>query len=248
MAQPASSSPPARPPRIGVARSRLITGCSVLLIMLALMLLLSSPDETIGSLSFVLLLGGLLGLITGVVLMVYSHYRSRRLARILAGNQLLAAWTVQGSAWERYLANERTRAVQEALGLSLTVILVVPLFMLWDGSATWSEIGWLIAVATGLGAMSWVAAEIRLQLLKARGSGQIYITTEGVALNDEWHTWQRWGRWLETVQYEPEPEHELVFTYRKPRPHTSQTVELRVPVAAGYTAEARQIAKRLKRD
>jgi drug/metabolite transporter (DMT)-like permease len=217
-----------------------------LLIVLGFVLVISSPDQTTGPLGFLLLVGGLFGLIIGVILTLYSLYRSRRLARTLAGNQLLVAWTVQGPAWQRYLANQRRRAVREAITLSLTLILIVPLFMLWDTPTTWSEIGWFIAALIGLSVVSWVVDEIRLQLLKTHGSGQIYITTEGVVLNDEWHTWHQWGRWLESVQYAPEPENELVFTYCKPRlPHTSQTVELRVPVAYGYQAEARQVVKRL---
>ncbi|HEX6289281.1 MAG TPA: hypothetical protein VFZ66_08830 [Herpetosiphonaceae bacterium] len=263
MTQSSLSPLPARPPRVGQVRYLVAFGAGLLLIVLSFVRSMvngpapeTAPDDAIG---FLLLLGGILALVAGVILALSSWYQTRRLARTLASKKLLASWIVSGNSWQRYIEDQRARATRETLQFILILVVIGSLVTLWDvfssssqttsTAQAWIDFAAIMAVMSSFSAIGWAAAQIRLRLMKRQGSGAISITTDGVLLDRQWHSWRGLGRWLDGVTYESAPDHVLIFTYyRRGLRYNPTGEELRVPVPPRHAAEARQVVARFKQD
>lgn len=249
-----------RLPHIGAIQAGIVSVGSLALISFGLVILVidsARPDLPSSPLRFWLMIAGVFGLFAGALLALYSYFQTRRLARLLASDKLLAHWTIGGERWKSYIARERARATRELLiftlillGLVLAVEVLPSLFGRVEAAnepADWGTgliVGaWLI----GINALGWAANQLRLYILGRRTTNAIYITTEGVVLNQQWHRWRKFGCWLESVTYESQPDKELIFTYHKrsARPTTSE-VKLYVPVPDSYVQEARRLVAHFK--
>jgi hypothetical protein len=251
---------PSRLPRVGLTRTLVAFGLSLVSIVLSFVTSIvdsTSPEpRPDDALSFLLLLGGIVGIMAGTILAFYSWYHTRRLARTLASKKLLAHWTVSGEHWLRYIANERSRATREVLLFTLFIVGFTLLVVFWSrrpGDTTdpwsWDDAAAVMGVMIGFGVIGWGVTQFRLYLLRRQESGAIYITTDGVLLNRRWHSWWQIGRRLDCVTYERDPDNELIFTYCKPGPNHGETrVTLRVPVPPRCADEARRLVARYRKD
>lgn len=260
MSSKARSFAPDRLPRVGTSRAGVVVAGSLTLIAVGLAIIVvdsGSAELSSPSFGFLSLIAGSFGVFVGALLALYSYYQTKRLARLLAGDKFLAHWTISGEGWKRYIANERARANRELLIFTLVLVAIAFAAELLSRSSgqsgagsetgTWSDAFAVLACLIGINLLDWGVRRLRLFTLSRRTHTAIYITTDGVVLDRQWHTWRGFGCWLESVTYESGADKELVFTYRQrsARPTTSE-VKLYVPIPDSHVQEAKRLVARFK--
>jgi len=208
----------------------------------------SGMDMMNGGYAIVLL--GLLLVLAGVIVAAIYLRRAKVLADLLSGEKVLAHWTYTEEEWDRYTrAQSRTSRSEK-----------ITLFFVISGFALLFGVGFLLfapdkdaglavfLTMLGLIAVIGVTAFLSIKLSDLRSRGQrreVYISSDGVYIGRELHTWNVAGATLEEVGFRERPSALLEISYSYPTRYGMDTATVRVPVPRGQEKAARQIADRL---
>lgn len=173
----------------------------------------------------------------------------------LTGGNLLAHWTYSPQEWSQFVQSETARnksaniLVLCVLGLVFLFIIVRALLAARSGGGA---IGLLISfvIFGGIMLFVWWFSNAEMRNLKARNTGEAFISPTGLMLNDRYYPWNVMGTSLTGVYYEQGNPNALLFKYQQwGAQNVGSTAipakynkSVRVPVPMGREGEAQNIA------
>lgn len=176
---------------------------------------------------------------------------------MFTGGNLLAHWTYSPQEWSQFVQSETARnrsgnlAVLCILGLVFLFIIVRALLAARSGGGA---IVLLISLVIfgGIMLFVWWFSNAEMRNLKARTTGEAYISPTGLLLNDRYYPWNAAGIRLKSVSYEQGNPNALLFKYQQWGAQnvggtaipTRYEKSVRVPVPMGREAEAQNLITR----
>jgi len=189
--------PPNRELR-GVYAGAIITAAGVLMILLPS---LSAMDMMSGG--YALQFIGLFVVITGLVTLWFYRARAAALARIFAGEGVLAHWTLDPTEVRKHAAAELAEVSENNRGLFLItailfVVIGIPVLVipLWHDLVEWPDpiacviVGGYFAVIPLLGLFAWGMPQLAYRRALQDGA-EVYMGKDGVFVNGALHTWKQ---------------------------------------------------------
>ena len=241
----------------GVIAGLLITGVGGLMLLLPS---LTEMDMMAGgyALGFI----GLFVLITGGVILWFYLARATVLAHLLAGEGLLAHWTLEAMQVQKQAAAELAETREGNRGLFwVTAILfvvigipalIVPTWrdLLRGDSIALTIVGCYFAVIPLLGLFAWGMPRLAYRRAVQAGA-EVYIGQDGVFVNGALHTWKQPSTSLRHVRFNRQanpPALEFdIRTLTRLGVVYFKTYTVTVPVPAGQEAQAENVARALAR-
>lgn len=202
---------------------------------------------------------GILVLATGLLITWLWRARANVMARLLAGDNLLAHWTYPTAQARQHAAEvfaetrEQNHGVFIVTSVLIVVIgipvLIVPLWhdlVEWPDPFAWMIVGGYLALIPVLGLFAWGMP--RLAYRRAWHAGaDAYIARDGLFVNGALHNWQRPVSYLKQVRFNregerPALEFDIANLTRLGWVHYA-TATVRVPVPRGEEEHAEEIAR-----
>ncbi|CAG0993314.1 hypothetical protein ANRL2_03370 [Anaerolineae bacterium] len=203
---------------------------------------------------------GLFVSITGLVTLWFYRARAATLARILAGDGVLAHWSLDQTQVQKHAAAELADANENNRGLFLIMailfvvigipVLVVPTWrdLLRGDSVTLIIVGCYFTVVPILGLFAWGMPRLAYRRAIQDGAG-VYIGKDGVFVNGAFHTWKQPFTDLRRVRFNrqakpPALEFDIRTLTRLGMVYF-KTYTVRVPVPAGQEEQAENVVRAL---
>lgn len=245
--------PPNREQR-GVYVSAIITAVGVLMLLLPS---LTEMDMMAGG--YALRFIGLFVVITGLVALWFYRARAAALARILAGENVLAHWTLDQSQVQKHATAELAEVSENNRGLFLItaillVVIGIPVLVipLWHDLVEWPDpialviVGGYFAVIPLLGLFAWGMPQLAYRRAVQDGA-EVYIGKDGVFVNGALHTWKQPFTDLRRVRFNRQakpPALEFdIRTLTRLGVAYFKTYTVAVPVPAGQEQPAENVAR-----
>ncbi len=182
--------------------------------------------------------------IIGFVVAVYYVMLAGILDRILRGDGLLVHWTYTHEKWLEYAGKEYAEEKAEKKGL----FFVVSGFALFFGFLFWAidpESGFYVfLIMLGLIAIvafAWQFSAWYYHRQNMRFVGEVYISKDGVYLNQKLYTWRPFGSSLTSVALRRIRGIDLLVFQYSAFTYPPQTYTVRVPVPEGQEKAAESI-------
>jgi hypothetical protein len=231
----------------------LITAVGVLMILLPS---LSSMDMMTGG--YALQFVGLFGLIAGLVTLWFYRARAAALARLFAGESVLAHWTLDSRQVQKHAAAELAEVSENNRGLFLImailfVVIGIPVLVVpsWrdlerGDSIALTIVGCYFAIIPLLGSFAWGMPRLAYRRAVQDGA-EVYIGKDSVFVNGALHTWKQPFTDLRRVRFNrqskpPALEFDIRTLTRLGVVHF-KTYTVRVPVPAGQEEQAENLAR-----
>lgn len=180
------------------------------------------------------------------------------------GGDLLAHWTYSPQEWSQFIQSEMARSrasikvILYTVGLTF-LVMAVGLLVAGAGSGRSDRaiIGSLLClVVFGVVALlvRW-GATVEVRKLKARSTGEVFISPTGLMLNESYYPWNVMGTRLTGVFYEQGNPNSLLFKYQQWGAQnmggtaipTRNKQSVRVPVPFGREGEAQNLVAHFPR-
>jgi hypothetical protein len=205
---------------------------------------------------------GLFVLIVGAVTLWFYRARATALARLFAGEGLLAHWTLDAIQVQKHAAAELAEVSENNRGLFLITailflvigipVLVVPAWrdLLRGDSIAMTIVGCYFAVVPLLGLFAWGMPRLAYRRAVQDGA-DVYIGRDGVFVNGALHTWKQPLTDLRRVRFNRQtnpPALEFdIRTLTRLGVTYFKTYTVTVPVPAGQEEQAENVARSFAR-
>ncbi len=237
----------------GVIVGLLITAVGVLMLLLP-----SLTEMEMMAGGYALQFVGLFVLITGVVTLWFYRARATVLARLFAGEGLLAHWTVDALQVQKQATTELAETRERNRGLFwitaiLFVVIGIPVLVV----PTWRDllrgdsiavviVGCYFAVVPLLGLFAWGMPRLAYRRAVQAGA-EVYIGQDGVFVNGALHTWKQPFTDLRRVRFKRQarpPALEFdIRTLTRLGVVYFKTYTVTVPVPAGQEEQAENVVR-----
>jgi len=191
-------------------------------------------------------------LLTAVVTAVIFWQMAGREAKIKKGENLLAHWQYSQKEWKDFTKNEH----EIDRGYKIMLLKIIVFFALLFGIGFWiydpeNGIYVFYSMLGLIGLMTFVAYySIWLSHKNNLAShGEVYISNQGVIINDQFHSWKILGAKLENVNYNrnAKPKY-LEFEYSTIARYGREMNYVRIPVPKKEEKYVTDILKKIGKD
>jgi len=205
---------------------------------------------------------GLFVLITGAVILWFYRARATAFARLVAGEGLLAHWTLDAIQVQQQAAAELAEASKNNRGVFLITailfvvigipVLVVPLWddLYWNDPFALVIVVGYFAIVPLLGLFAWGMPRLAYRRAVQDGA-DVYIGRDGVFVNGALHTWKQPFTDLRCVRFNRQakpPALEFdIRTLTRLGVAYFKTYTVAVPVPAGQEEQAENVARSFAR-
>ncbi len=191
---------------------------------------------------------GLFLLISGAVVLAFYVARFMLMQRMLSGDNLLAHWQIEPTAWRGHLEQEYARQQAQKRGLFwLVIVLMVVIgapFVFLDPEAGVWVVAVLAATALLIAFAAFLVPRLALRRI-TRQEGEILIAAEGLSVGGQLTVWKALGSRLVRVELTTEPSAVLEFEVGYLSRVGYDTVVVRVPVPPGEEGQAKRVVAAL---
>lgn len=199
---------------------------------------------------FAISFGAIVLAITGIIVTIVYFRRAHTVDNMVKGKNLLAHWTYTAEEWQEYVEEEfaREKAQKRKLFITIAIISVIVGIVLYAVMPDHPK--FFLFASLGLIALIGIVAYLSVlfsPFRKKTGSGEVYISGDGVYLARQLHTWEGLGARLENAGYdESSSRASLSFEYSTPGRDTRSYYSVRVPIPLGKEEEARTILEDIR--
>lgn len=189
-----------------------------------------------------------IALITAIVGVIYLGF-SKKVAKILRGEGVLAHWTYASDYWLIYAKEEYKEEKSEKKGL----FLIVTGFALFFGTLFWildEGAGFIVFLVMlsliGIVAFAWQFSAWHNYKQNIGGVKEVYITRDAIYMNRKLYTWDMvLTSFDEVSQKDHDSLSLLVFRFTSATRTGPQTYKIRVPIPPGQEEAAKRIAEEI---
>ncbi len=202
---------------------------------------------------------GILVVATGLLIIWLWRARANVMARLLAGDNLLAQWTYAPAQAQRYAAATFAEAREQNRGVffitaTLFVVIGIPVLVIplwhdlveWPDPFAWIIVGGYFALIPVLGLFAWGMPLLAYRRALQDGA-QVWIARDGLFVNGALYTWQRPLSFLRRVRFNhaanpPALQFDIANLTRLGVLHYATTT-VRVPVPPDQAAQAENVTR-----
>ncbi len=204
--------------------------------------------DALGDGAFALMfIGATVGL-TSFIMIFFFRARNRFRRALLRGQGVLARWRFSQAEWQEFASVEvvRQRENMKMLLIITGVMMLIAEIVIVIADAKASV--FVGAILFGVWLLCFIASRFTVAKYQRMAKGpaqEVLIGREALLLGRDLHVWKGWGNRLESCGLTEGPPMQLQIVYSSPNKNSRTETDLRVPVPAGYEAEAASIAQTL---
>lgn len=189
--------------------------------------------------------------LSAVVTAVIFWQMAKQEAKIVKGENLLVHWRYSEEEWKDFTKNEYK--IDRGYKIMLLKIIIFFAFLFGIGFWIYDHENGIYVFYTMLGLIALITAVAYYSIYaacrrKLTHHGEVYISTDGVIINGQFHSWKIFGARLENVVYniKTKPKY-LEFEYSTIARYGRQSNYVRVPVPKNEEKNAPKIIGQIKK-